>query len=149
MVHTYSDNDKIYLVDLMIAYVNIFDYPVTDIDTKDYLTHLKSKCWRKFGKKYSPIEVLNNPSVYDLDMEKIKNAELIYPIIIFDGNVVDGMHRLTKLYLQQKSHLKAYVFNEALMKKFLVSAKGDYKKLESLEIHHIIEMFNDRFTIKN
>jgi len=149
MVHTYSDNDKIYLVDLMIAYVNIFDYPVTDIDTKDYLSHLKSKCWRKFGKKYSPIEVLNNPSVYDLDMEKIKNAELIYPIIIFDGNVVDGMHRLTKLYLQQKSHLKAYVFNEALMKKFLVSAKGDYKKLESLEIHHIIEMFNDRFTIKN
>jgi disulfide oxidoreductase YuzD len=148
MVHTYSDNDKIYLVDLMIAYVNIFDYPVTHIDTKDYLPHLKSKCWRKFGKKYSPIEVLNNPSIYDLDMEKIKNAEVGYPIIIFDGNVVDGMHRLTKLYLQQKSHLKAYVFNEALMKKFLVSAKGDYKKLESLEIHHIIEMFNDRFTIK-
>lgn len=145
MVHTYSDGDKIYLVDLMIAYVNSTDCPTITIDTKDYLHHLKSKCWRKYGKKYSPIEVLNDPSHYDHDMEKIRNAELKYPIILHNDNIVDGMHRLSKAYLQKKSHLKAYVFSDSLMKKFLVSTKGDYKKLEGLDIHHFIEMYNDRF----
>ncbi len=145
MVHTYSDGDKIYLVDLMIAYVNIVDYPSTNIDTEDYLQHLNSKCWRRCGKKYSPMEVINDPSSYDHDMAKIKNADLKYPIIIYNGNIVDGMHRLSKAYLQRKSCLKAYVFSDALMKKFLVSNKGDYKKLEGLEVHHFIEMFNDRF----
>ncbi len=145
MVHTYSDGDKIYLVDLMIAYVNIVDYPSTNIDTEDYFQHLNSKCWRKHGKKYSPNDVLNNPSVYDHDVAKIKNADLKYPIMIHNGNIVDGMHRLSKAYLQQKSHLKAYIFSDTLMKKFLVSNTGDYKKLEGLEMHHFIEMFADRF----
>lgn len=145
MVHTYSDGDKIYLVDLMIAYVNIVDYPSINIDTNDYLQHLNSKCWRRYGKKYSPVDVLNDTSNYDHDMNKIKNADLKYPIIIHNGNIVDGMHRLSKAYLHRKSHLKAYVFSDALMKKFLVSNKGDYKKLEKLEVHHFIEMFNDRF----
>lgn len=145
MVHTYSDENKIYLVDLMIAYVNIVDYPSTSIDIDDYLQHLNSKCWRQYGKKYSPIEVLNNPSDYEHDMNKIKNADLKYPIIIYNGNVVDGMHRLSKAYLLHKTHLTVYIFSDTLMKKFLVSTKGDYKKLEGFEVHHFIEMFNDRF----
>lgn len=145
MVHTYSDGDKIYLVDLMIAYVNIVDYPFTNIDTEDYFQHLNAKCWRKFGKKYSPIDVLNDPTNYNDDIIKIKNADLKYPIMIYNGNIVDGMHRLSKAYVQHKTYLKAYIFSDSLMKKFLVSNKGDYKKLEGLEVHHYIEMFNDRF----
>jgi disulfide oxidoreductase YuzD len=145
MVHTYSDGDKIYLVDLMIAYVNIVDYPSTNVETDDYLRQLNSKCWRRCGKKYSPIDVLKNPLNHDHDMDKIKNAELKYPIIIHNDNIIDGMHRLSKAYLQRKTHLKAYIFSDALMKKFLVSNKGDYTKLEGLEVHHFIEMFNDRF----
>lgn len=146
MVHTYSDGDKIYLVDLMIAYVNIVEHSQTVINVKDYLEHLNSKCWRLQGKKYSPIDVLKNPSDYNYDINKIQNAELKYPIIIYNHNIVDGMHRLSKAYLQHKLQLHAYIFNDTLMKKFLVSTKGDYKKLEKIEVHHFIEMFNDRFT---
>lgn len=145
MVHTYSDGDKIYLVDLMIAYVNTVNYPSVDIDTSDYLQHLKAKCWRKNGNKYSPIEVFNNPSFYEYDVNKIKNADLKYPIIIHNGNIVDGMHRLSKAYLNKQRDLKAYIFNDSLMKKFLISASGNYKKLENFEVHHFIVMFNERF----
>jgi len=145
MVHTYSDGNKIYIVDLMIAYVNIVNYPSIKIDTKDYLEHLKSKCWRHHGKKYSPIDVFTNPLMYEHDINKIKNADLKYPIIIHNGNIVDGMHRLSQAYIKNKYYLDAYIFNDALMKKFLVSTHGDYKKLENFDIHNFIEMYNDRF----
>lgn len=146
MVHTYSDSNKIYLVDMMIAYVNIFGYPTCKIDTNDYFRALKMRCWRKHGDKFSPIDVLNEPDLYAYDMNKITNANLHYPIIIHNGNIVDGMHRLTKAYLNRKSHLKAYMFDDELMKKFLIDKKGNYNKLEKMQIYDFIEMFNRKFT---
>jgi hypothetical protein len=146
MVHTYSNDDKIYLVDLMIAYVNIFKYPLSTIDTSDYFDCLHDNCWRKHGKKYSPMDVLKNPTHYEHDMKKIREAELKYPVIMHNGVIVDGMHRLAKAYLQNKTELHAYNFGDTLMKKFLISNSGDYKKLEKFDVHDFIEIFNDRFS---
>lgn len=145
MVHTYSDNDKIYSVDMMIAYVNIFECHSKTILVEDYVDLLKLKCWRKNSKKYTPLDVLNNPELYEYDYEKIINADVNYPVIIHDNNIIDGMHRLSNAYMMGRKHLKAYIFNDDLIKKFLIDKKGNYSKIKSLKIHDFIELFYKKF----
>ena len=57
-------------------------------------------------------------------MELINNADLSYPIITtYYKNrliIVDGVHRLVKSLLLGKKQIKAYIFNDDLMKKFLI-----------------------------
>ncbi len=84
------------------------------------------------------------------------NADLKYPIILDKNNtIIDGMHRLTKAYLLKKKHIKAYIFDDNIMKKFIIGTKKgkewtekDWDYYESLSENDIINLYKDRFSDK-
>lgn len=96
--------------------------------------------------RYSPRDVLIHPEKYKEEYGRIQNADLSYPIIIYNGNIVDGVHRLTKAKLLKKDKIKAYVFNGTLMKKFLINKNYDWNYVNSLETHDYITLFHKRFS---
>ena len=147
MVQTYSSNKKIYNVDMMFAYLNIYKHPTIKIPVSKLLNTLEYKGWGVPSKKiyYSAIDVIKNPKNYKNDMDRIKKANLNYPIIMDEKYVIDGVHRLSKAYLQNKKYIKAYIFDKKLMKKFLINSKGDWNKVDNLQIHEFIKLFYKKF----
>lgn len=84
---------------------------------KDLWTILKN------GKeKYiTPNQVIKNPHLSPQDAMKIINADLSYPIIIYNDNgdldILDGLHRLVKsLVLGRKTIKVKYISNDILLK---------------------------------
>lgn len=148
MVQTYSDGMSIYSVDLMIAYVNIHKPATVKIDPRDYINSvINYKGWGDPSKKifYSPQDVLDSPKLYNDDHERITTANLKCPIIMTTDNlVIDGVHRLVKAF-QAKTHIRAFVFDSALLKKFLIDKTGDYKKVDKLSTSDLIEIYVKRF----
>ena len=72
-------------------------------------------------KYITPKQVIKNPYVSPNDFCKIINANLLYPIIIYDDNgdldVLDGLHRLAKsVILKRKTINIKYVSNDILLK---------------------------------
>ena len=62
-MHTYSTNSGIYSVDMMIAYINIFDPDSIPVDIAELLKKgvLEWKGWGDpTGKRYSVQEVIDN-----------------------------------------------------------------------------------------
>jgi disulfide oxidoreductase YuzD len=133
----------------MIAYINIYKPTADKIDIEDYLDSIINyKGWGDPIKKikYSPQEVLDNPKKYKDDYQRIMNADLKYPIIITkDGTVVDGVHRIVKASYLQKKQIKAYTFDNKLLKKFLLDTNKDFKKVKELTSSDLIMLFNKRF----
>ena len=66
-------------------------------------------------------------------------------IMIFNNNVIDGYHRIAKSIIQKKNKIKAYVFTNEEMKKFIINRTGDYKKVMKMEEHDFITLFYKRF----
>ena len=156
MVQTHSDNRYIYLVDLMFMYVNNKNIVSKKIKTSKLFPQLKHKCWgdpMKPNEQLSPIQVIKNKDISIKDYERIKKADLRYPIMIdsriddsHNFNIIDGMHRLSKAYLQKKKYIRAYVFNKDIMKKFIVSKISEgWKYRDSLTKKNIEKIYNERF----
>lgn len=141
---TYHDYDnKIYSIDMLFAYINIFKPPSIKINIQDYLHFLEYKVWWIDSKKkisISPKDVIDNPIKYKNEYERIKNANINYPIIIANNNIIDGYHRLAKAYMQNKKQIKAYIIDKVLLKKFVIS-----KNNSKLNINDLIELFYQRF----
>lgn len=147
MVQTYSDNDNIYSVDLMFAYINIFKPKKTKMNVSDLLHNLEYQGWGDPKKNimYSPNDVLDNPTKYKNEMMRINDADLSFPIIVHKRYIVDGVHRLTKAKMLNKKQIDVYIFDANIMKKFLINKEGDWDAVDELETHNFIEMFYKRF----
>lgn len=146
-VQTFSSDDKIYSVDMMFAYINIFKPKYVKIEVNDYLHTLDYKLWGNPKKNifYSPNDVLQNPKKYKDDYERIKKANLKYPIILANNYIVDGVHRLTKAHLQKKKYIKAYIFEGDLLKKFLINNQRNWKYVDTLKVYDFIQLFHKKF----
>jgi len=144
---TYTDDNFIYLVDLMFMYIKTITS--TKIKLENMLPQLKIKDWGNF----SPIEVIKNKSVSPEDYKRIIKADLRYPIIITnDYKIIDGMHRLSKAFLLKKKYVRAYKIDDKTMKKFIISKrkgkkwnKSDWNYYESLTKRDIDNLFKERF----
>lgn len=126
MPQTYSDNENIYSVDMMFAYIKDYSSPIYKVNVEKYLNTLDYEGWGDPSKNifYSPRNVIDNPKKYKHEYERIQKANLSYPIIISNkGYVIDGVHRLSKAYLNKIPIIKAYVFDAELMKKFKIAHK--------------------------
>lgn len=143
MVHTYSNGNKIYSVDMMLAYINIFKPKKEKIEIKNLLKTLEYKGWSKDIKNfYSPIKVIKNSKKFKDEYQRIENSDLRYPIIVTENHVIiDGVHRLSKAYLLNKKTINVYIFDKKLMKKFVID-----KKVDKLGIHDFIKLFYEKFT---
>lgn len=83
---------------------------------------------------------------YQENAERIKAADLSYPIIVTEKHVIiDGYHRLAKAYLEGKKDIKVNVIDDALLRKFLLVKGMDFVKLNSMAIYDILELWNKRF----
>ena len=153
MVQTFSNNNSIYSVDMMFAYLKQNSYPITKINMEEYLDTLEYQGWGDPGKNihYSALDVINNPKKYTDDYKRILKADLSYPIIISDeGYIVDGVHRLSKAYLEKKEEISAYIFDKNLMEKFKLLDKTDdaWDKIDNMKIYEIINLYHQRFCSK-
>ncbi len=111
-------------------------YPVTEVSIATLAPQLLDKCWRDIqGKDISPQEVIEKYTQASGDSEKllmmapefrthieqIHHADLSHPIIINRDNVLDGMHRLAKAVMQNKTTIQAKMIDtipeEVLVKK--------------------------------
>ena len=147
MPQSFSDGDKIYSVDMMFAYINIFRPKKSKIDINTLMHNLGYTCWGgPNGRKYSPMDVLNNKGKYPKEVSRIKKADLKYPIILNGDNIVDGAHRLTKAMLKKQKYINAYVFSKQDMKLFLVDKTRNWSKVDKIEIHQYIELFYKNFS---
>lgn len=157
-MRTYSNGKNVYSVDMMLSYINLANRGlisddlgrgnnVVKVPISDLTSVMEYKGWGDpTKKKHSPLDVLENPALYKDDMKRIRMADLKYPIIMdYKGYVVDGVHRMVKAHLENKKHVKAHVFDTALMKKFLIDKNEDWDKVENMETHELCTLFVMRF----
>lgn len=133
---TYNDEKNTYSVDMMMAYVNAHKLPIQRISIEENLWQIEQPVWGD----YSPSDVLRNPSKkkYAENIQRIRNADLSYPIFLTSkGQIIDGYHRILKAIQQEEKTVKAYVFDAALMKKFVIQG--------SIEIYELLELYQKRF----
>lgn len=149
MANYFGDGRNIYSVDMMFAYLNLFGYPISTINVSDYVPNLSFKIWgdpsESVGKPFSPIDVINNPKKYPDDYDRIINADLSYPIILHNEDIVDGAHRLSKAYIEGVKQLKAYKFGDSFLNKFIINTDYDWNAVEKLNKNDYIEIFHRRF----
>ena len=109
------NDDNIYSIDMMIAYIDIFS-PKYDIINMDKMySYLNEKIWHdpEKNKNYSPLDLLNHPEkntdkFIKHHIKRILNSNLKFPISIYKNNIIDGYHRLTKSYILKKKLLKFF-----------------------------------------
>jgi len=142
MPHTTSKGKKVYSVDLMFAYINIFKPEATKINLNTINYDIDAKGWG--DNDISVSDVLKYPKKYKADYDRINEANLKYPIIMdTKGNIFDGVHRYIKLRLLNKKNIKAYIFDNKLLNKFIIDKTGNYDI--KLEINECIELFYKNF----
>ena len=105
---SYKNNKKLYSLELLFMFLKEYTHKLKSQNIKITKLHHEfiNKDWYdKATKKYiSGKMVLNNPHKYKKDYDRIKKADLRYPIVIYDKNywIIDGRHRLAKSYMQGK-----------------------------------------------
>jgi len=147
-MQTYSDNKYIYSVDMMFAYLYLHKPHYQKIKVSDLINNLNYNCWGDpINHVYhTPNDVINSPTKYESDYKRIKGADLSYPIIItHDMFVIDGMHRLTKSHLEGKKTIKAYVFDNHLLRKFKLANRTEWGKVDKIKSYQLIILFNKKF----
>jgi hypothetical protein len=143
MPRTTSNGKLIYSVDMMLAYVNIFKPLVVKIPLSDIKLDFDFNGWGDGKTKISVNDVLANKKKYSTDYARIKNADLRYPILMYKGEILDGVHRYVKAMTLKKKTINAYVFDSRLMKKFIIDTSGNYNV--KIETNEYIERFNKLF----
>ena len=141
MPRTTSSGKTVYSVDMMLAYINIFKPKASVIKLSDIHMDLDAKGWGESN--ISINDVLANKKKYMADYNRIKSADLSYPIIMHNGIIYDGVHRYVKAMMLKKKTINAYVFDNKLMKKFIINKTGNYDV--KMETNEYIELFNKLF----
>ena len=149
---TYSDGKNIYSVDMMLAYLNTKGHPIEQFPVDMFGPQLEQKVWGE----WSPKTVIEKMDVkkYHENSERIKKADLSYPIII-TGNkttvtrtlsIVDGYHRVSKAYLDGKKYINAHVFDKSLMNKFILNKDMDFVKVhQNTGVNEVLELWAKQF----
>lgn len=145
---TYSDDKHIYSVDMMMSYVNTQKHPIEKIKIDENLWQLDQNVWGD----YSPSDVLKHPErkKYAENIQRIKDADLSYPIFMTSKyQIIDGYHRLLRAVKEKKPSINAYIFDTALMKKFIVCKELNYPAVhQRMKIHELLELYVKRFCPK-
>ncbi len=144
-MRTTSINNNVYSVDMMFSYINIFKPESITVPVQSLHVDFDQKGWGDGD--ISVNDVLNNPTRYKEDYERITNCNMKYPIIITKNGktyrIIDGVHRVIYCKINDKKSIKAYIFDAALLKKFLLNNRGDYDTVVKPNI--FIELFVNRF----
>ena len=145
---TYNHNKNIYSVDMMLSYINLYGHPIVKMPVEKFIPQLNENVWGE----WSPMDVIKkiDSKKYKNDAELIKRANLEYPIIVSGKHIVDGYHRLSKAYLEDKKYINVYLFDAELMNKFILNKDMDFVKVhQHTAVYQIIELWTKRFCKEN
>jgi hypothetical protein len=148
MVMSHSDNNYIYSVDMMFVYLKNHKMVHEKIPISQLIHNLEYKGWGNVEKSiyYSALDVLKSPRKYQKDYIRIQKADLKWPIIINEhGDIIDGVHRLTKAHLEGKYYIKAYIFDDTFLKKFRVAKKDEWSKVDNMQLYDYMNIYVNRF----
>lgn len=104
------------------------DIPIVELQTEDIFPILDSKLWEKDNIPMSPMEMLSDAD----KVNKINSSDMKYPILVFDNlstgdhlcrkrsdnydikiigryDILDGLHRVCKAYLDNVGTIKAKI----------------------------------------
>ena len=113
------------------------DIPVEEIPIEDVIWHFSIPFWGYNGVYYNLTanEVIENIDKYPEHYERIMNSDTSYPIDLLDNRpingkllMLDGLHRVVKLYLNGKKTIKARIVS----RKFIPKICKDGSILDSL-----------------
>lgn len=148
----YCNGYGIYSVYMMIKYFKYNKYPISALYVSSLEKNLGYECWgdnHNNGKKYSPKTVMEEASpLFEYEKKRINQSELKYPIIICDGYVIDGMHRLSKAFSYKHTIINAYVIDNDLFSKFLLSIDLSDKGIKTVENYnqqYLDDLYNLKF----
>lgn len=88
------------------------DNPVVFIHMKDLVPNLDDLFWETdSGRVVTPRMVMEDPQISPGDTERILDANLGYPILVYKMghmiyDVIDGLHRLSKAFLQGHKYMR-------------------------------------------
>ena len=138
----YSDGKYKYSTALMFSYINIFKPKKVKLDINKLSFNLYYENWEN---NVRPIDVMNDMKnkKYEDEVKRIKKSDTRYSIIIdTNNNIIDGIHRYVKCVLNKKKTINVIIFDEKMMKKFIISKHNEKKEFE---ICDVIELFIKRF----
>jgi hypothetical protein len=150
MAKVYNRELNVYSVDLMIAYVGLFKPEPVDVDIDNIRPSLELPYWliRKDTKmvRLSPAQFLEEPDEYPYHQKIVDKVNTKYPIMIHtDYRMIDGAHRVVKAILDNQKTVKAYIFDDELMKKFLIDVRGNVQIGRYFSTAQQIQLFYKRF----
>ena len=150
MAKIYNREKNVYSVDLMIAYVGLFELESIEVDIEKLRPSMNLPYWlsRKGRdmRRLSPAQALEDPDEYPDHTRKIAQADLRYPIFIHeDYRLIDGAHRLAKAFSDDRKTIKAYMFSDELMEKFIVNTEGQIQIGKIISVAQQIHIFYKRF----
>jgi len=89
------------------------DVPIEEMDINEFLWILNIPFWEDEDGNIviTPNEVINDLDKYPHHRDKIKNSDISYPIDIMknkkdEWGILDGLHRLIKIYLKKESKIQ-------------------------------------------
>ena len=105
----FHNGKYIYSIDMIISYIHLFNKDTTQCKLNDLLPVIEFDMWGDDKVQYTPLDILQNnkkiPMEYrEKEMEKIENADLNDPIIVFDYSInqkfiLEGLYTLVKSYI--------------------------------------------------
>jgi hypothetical protein len=91
---------------------------------------------------------------YASDAERIKKANLSYPIIVtgsatkqsIQHRIIDGYHRTSKAALKGQTEMKVYVMDAPLLRKFLLDGDQNFTHVfDEMTVTDVIKLYVKRF----
>jgi hypothetical protein len=116
----FCDDKHDYSIKMMFDYIKINKPTKIKLNISELLFNLN---WNSLRDNVKPIDILEDITnkKYKHEIDRIKRADTTYPIIIDSNyNIIDGVHRYMKHILENKRKINVYIFNKALMKKFII-----------------------------
>lgn len=110
---------------------------VIQIPIKEIINHLEKNVWSyqiEGRMDFKPIDVIENPMINKYHYNRILMADLSYPIIVIKNegiDILDGLHRLAKAYLEKKDSLPATFITESQLQYAEITG-GDEKDINEL-----------------
>ena len=90
--------------------------PVSEIDIDQLLWHFDMPVWSKDGTdgwNLTPWEAIRKESGSTIHQKRIEDADFSYPLVATEYNskmvILDGVHRLAKMYMQGEKIIKAKI----------------------------------------
>jgi hypothetical protein len=92
------------------------DVPITKMRLIDLIWHFEYPFWEKEGSddyNLTPWEVIKNPKEHSNHFSLVESYDTSYPIDVMENKgrhvILDGLHRLVKLYLQKKEIVEVLI----------------------------------------